>query len=136
MDNPLYARSSPPAQPDEAPRQLPFLPTEVLQRIIQLSLPRLSFRDVQGALQRPLEALRRQQALSGAGAEGARKARRLLDYRPHEAVPVCTSYARGGTGRQSVTVVGSGRRVRLARGGRDAEGQQWPYRSLPLFRAD
>ncbi|ORY92613.1 hypothetical protein BCR35DRAFT_298079 [Leucosporidium creatinivorum] len=44
MDNSLKARSPPPAQlDDEAPRPLPSLPTEILQRIIQLALPRLSF---------------------------------------------------------------------------------------------
>ncbi|ORY92602.1 hypothetical protein BCR35DRAFT_348970 [Leucosporidium creatinivorum] len=48
MDNPLEARSPPSPPPaevdDEAPRQLPSLPTEILQKIIQLSLPRLSFK--------------------------------------------------------------------------------------------
>ncbi|ORY92590.1 hypothetical protein BCR35DRAFT_298052 [Leucosporidium creatinivorum] len=46
MDNPPEARSSPspPAQlDDKASRPLPSLPTEILQRIIQLTLPRLSF---------------------------------------------------------------------------------------------
>ncbi|ORY92641.1 hypothetical protein BCR35DRAFT_5313 [Leucosporidium creatinivorum] len=44
MDNPLEAGSPPPSQLDEeAPRPLPSLPTEILQRIIQLALPRLSF---------------------------------------------------------------------------------------------
>jgi len=44
MDNSVEARSSPPSQPDEAHRQLPSLPTEILQRIIQLALPRLAFK--------------------------------------------------------------------------------------------
>ncbi|ORY92662.1 hypothetical protein BCR35DRAFT_298143 [Leucosporidium creatinivorum] len=45
MDNPLKAGSPPPAQLDEeAPRPLPSLPTEILQRIIQVALPRLSFK--------------------------------------------------------------------------------------------
>jgi hypothetical protein len=46
MDNSFdsEARSSPPSQPVEAPLQLPSLPTEILQHIIQLSLPRLSFK--------------------------------------------------------------------------------------------
>jgi hypothetical protein len=43
MDNSVEAQSPPPAQLDEAPQQLPSLPTEILQRIIQLALPRLSF---------------------------------------------------------------------------------------------
>ncbi|ORY92549.1 hypothetical protein BCR35DRAFT_298002 [Leucosporidium creatinivorum] len=47
MDNSLEARSppSPPAQlDDEAPQPLPSLPNEILQRIIQFALPRLSFK--------------------------------------------------------------------------------------------
>ncbi|ORY92609.1 hypothetical protein BCR35DRAFT_348976 [Leucosporidium creatinivorum] len=45
MDNPLEARSPPPPQlDDEAPQPLSSLPTEILQRIIQLSLPRLSYK--------------------------------------------------------------------------------------------
>ncbi|ORY92578.1 hypothetical protein BCR35DRAFT_298035 [Leucosporidium creatinivorum] len=48
MDNPLEARSPPSPPPaqldDEALRPLPSLPTEIMQRIIQLSLPRLSFK--------------------------------------------------------------------------------------------
>jgi hypothetical protein len=44
MDNSVEARSSFPSQPKEAPRELPSLPTEILQRIIQLALPQLSFK--------------------------------------------------------------------------------------------
>jgi hypothetical protein len=44
MDNSLQAQpSSPSPKLVEASRQLPSLPTEILQRIIQLALPRLSF---------------------------------------------------------------------------------------------
>ncbi|ORY92576.1 hypothetical protein BCR35DRAFT_348948 [Leucosporidium creatinivorum] len=45
MDNSLEARSPPPSQlDDEALRPLPSLPTEILQRIVQLALPRLSLK--------------------------------------------------------------------------------------------
>ncbi|ORY92532.1 hypothetical protein BCR35DRAFT_327658 [Leucosporidium creatinivorum] len=49
MDDPLVARSPrspPPKLDDEAPLPLPSLPTEILQRIIQLALPRLSFNTI------------------------------------------------------------------------------------------
>ncbi|ORY92597.1 hypothetical protein BCR35DRAFT_4394 [Leucosporidium creatinivorum] len=48
MHNPLEARSPPSPPPaevdDEALRPLPSLPTEIWQRIIQLTLPRLSYK--------------------------------------------------------------------------------------------
>ncbi|ORY92459.1 hypothetical protein BCR35DRAFT_327587 [Leucosporidium creatinivorum] len=44
MDNPLEAEArSPPPKLTDALRPLPSLPTEIMQRIIQLALPRLSF---------------------------------------------------------------------------------------------
>lgn len=43
MDDALEASSSSPSQPEEAPQQLPSLPTEILQGIIQLALSPLSF---------------------------------------------------------------------------------------------